>query len=168
MTTDTQAQIELRWKFWNDLDGVEGLAVPGRFVELWVKQRNFREGTPDGTTETFGWCAWKNGGCYTTVSSKMGYRIQVDRVTHGTIVTRGNTMPVTVDLRNVGWSRMFNNQHWASDVITGAAIGTFSGLKVVHWHHQNPRNFIDRTFLGVSATPTEDGSVLALNFRPPF
>jgi hypothetical protein len=68
----------------------------------------------------------------------------------------------------VGWSRMFNNQHWASDVITGAAIGTFSGLKVVHWHHQNPRNLIDRTFLGVSATPTADGSALALNFRPPF
>ena len=51
--------------------------------------------------------SWKNGGCYTTVSSKMGYRIQVDRVTHGTVVTRGNTLPVTVDLRNVGWARMF-------------------------------------------------------------
>jgi hypothetical protein len=68
----------------------------------------------------------------------------------------------------VGWSRMFDNQHWASDVITGAAIGTFAGLKVVHWHHQNPGNFIDRTFLGVNAIPVADGNVLALNFRPPF
>jgi hypothetical protein len=45
----------------NDLDGVEGLAPPGRFVELWMKQRNFREGGPDGT-ETFSWCVWKNHG----------------------------------------------------------------------------------------------------------
>jgi hypothetical protein len=45
----------------NDLDGVEGLAVPGRFVELWVKQRNFREGAAEGT-ELFSWCKWKNGG----------------------------------------------------------------------------------------------------------
>lgn len=45
----------------NDLDGVEGLAPPGRFVELWAKQRNFREGGPDGT-DVFSWCPWKNNG----------------------------------------------------------------------------------------------------------
>ena len=28
----------------NDLDGVEGVAAPGRLVELWYRQRNFREG----------------------------------------------------------------------------------------------------------------------------
>lgn len=73
-----------------------------------------------------------------------------------------------VGATTVGWSRMFDNQHWASDVITGAAIGTFTGLKVVHWHHQNPGNFIDRTFLGLNATPVADGTVLSLGFRPPF
>jgi hypothetical protein len=46
----------------NDLDGVEGVAVPGRFVELWAKQRNFREGTPEDPNEKFSWCQWKNGG----------------------------------------------------------------------------------------------------------
>jgi hypothetical protein len=44
----------------NDLDSVEGLAPPGRYVELWAKQRNFREGDPE--VDPFGWCAWKNGG----------------------------------------------------------------------------------------------------------
>lgn len=47
----------------------------------------------------------------------------------------------------VGWSRMYDNKHWASDVITGAAIGTFAGLKVVHWHHMNPGNAVDRVLL---------------------
>lgn len=69
----------------------------------------------------------------------------------------------------VGWSRMFDNKHWASDVLTGAAIGTFTGLKVVHWHHMNPGNVIDRTFLGPSVGIASDGSsLLKLNFQPPF
>ncbi len=45
----------------NDLDSVEGLAPPGRFVELWYKQRNFREGTDTGV-DPFSWCGWKNNG----------------------------------------------------------------------------------------------------------
>jgi hypothetical protein len=45
----------------NDLDGVEGLGVPGRVVHLSYRQRNFNEGTPDGA-DMFNWCEWKNGG----------------------------------------------------------------------------------------------------------
>jgi hypothetical protein len=37
----------------------------------------------------------------------------------------------------VGLSRMYHNQHWASDIALGAAIGTFSGLKVVRFMHRN-------------------------------
>ncbi|HEX7687034.1 MAG TPA: DUF4832 domain-containing protein, partial [Burkholderiaceae bacterium] len=51
--------------------------------------------------------AWKSGGCYSQVSATMGYRIQVDRVTHESAVARGATLAVDVDLRNVGWARMF-------------------------------------------------------------
>ncbi len=61
----------------------------------------------------------------------------------------------------VGWSRMFDNRHWATDVITGAAIGTFAGLKVVHYHHfTNPDNRFDRILLGTSVTPTQHGGAL--------
>jgi hypothetical protein len=45
----------------NDLDSVEGLGTPGRVVQLWVRQRNFKDGTPDGA-DPFAWCAWKNAG----------------------------------------------------------------------------------------------------------
>lgn len=70
----------------------------------------------------------------------------------------------------VGWSRMFDNQHWATDVITGAAIGTFTGLKVVHYHHvTNPDNRFDRFFLGTTVTPTARGdALLRMHFQPPF
>lgn len=37
----------------------------------------------------------------------------------------------------VGLSRMYHNQHWASDIALGAAIGTFSGLKLTHFMHRN-------------------------------
>lgn len=37
----------------------------------------------------------------------------------------------------VGMSRMYHNQHWASDIALGAAIGTFSGLKLTRFMHRN-------------------------------
>lgn len=43
----------------------------------------------------------------------------------------------------VGASRMYNNMHWASDVVAGAAIGTIVGLKVVKYTHSHPGNQID-------------------------
>ncbi|HEU4996322.1 MAG TPA: phosphatase PAP2 family protein [Gemmatimonadaceae bacterium] len=61
----------------------------------------------------------------------------------------------------VAWSRMFDNKHWASDVITGAAIGTFSGLKVVHWHHKHPNNAFDRFLLGPVVVRTPAGDIVA-------
>ena len=47
----------------------------------------------------------------------------------------------------VGLSRIFNNQHWASDVMAGAAIGTIVGLKVVKYTHSHPGNHIDRELI---------------------
>jgi membrane-associated phospholipid phosphatase len=57
----------------------------------------------------------------------------------------------------VGLSRMYHDKHWASDVALGAAIGTFSGLKVVRYTHAHPKNFLDRAILRTQAVPTADG-----------
>jgi membrane-associated phospholipid phosphatase len=57
----------------------------------------------------------------------------------------------------VGLSRMYNNQHWASDVLGGAAVGTLMGLKVVKYQHSHPGNRIDRALLSVSITPSGNG-----------
>ena len=60
----------------------------------------------------------------------------------------------------VGVSRMYDNRHWASDVAVGAALGTFSGWKVVSYTHANPRNPIDRVLLRTAVVPTGRGEVL--------
>ena len=62
----------------------------------------------------------------------------------------------------VGLSRMYHNKHWASDVVLGAGIGTFSGIKVVRYSHAHPDNFIDRVILKTSVAPDgHGGGVLA-------
>jgi len=43
----------------------------------------------------------------------------------------------------MGLSRIYNNQHWASDVMGGAAIGTLIGVKVVKYTHSHPGSRID-------------------------
>lgn len=60
----------------------------------------------------------------------------------------------------VGLARMYHNKHWASDVLLGAGIGTFSGLKVVRYSHNHPANRIDRWLLQASIAPNGNGGML--------
>jgi hypothetical protein len=50
---------------------------------------------------------WKAQGCLAQVSAFMGYRLQLDAMTHAGEVARGASLDVDVDLRNVGWARFF-------------------------------------------------------------
>lgn len=74
---------------------------------------------------------------------------------HRTLV--GATLYTAAGL--VGLSRMYNNQHWASDVVVGAAVGTFSGWKVVGYTHAHPGNPIDRLLLGTRVAPAANGGM---------
>ena len=56
-----------------------------------------------------------------------------------------------------GVSRMYDNKHWASDVIVGAGLGTFAGLKVVRYNDAHPGSRIEKLFLSGSIVPTADG-----------
>jgi len=68
----------------------------------------------------------------------------------------------------VGVSRMYHDKHWASDVVLGAAVGTFSGLKVVRYAHTHPHNALDRVILRVQAMPAPGGAGTALAFVLPL
>lgn len=54
-----------------------------------------------------------------------------------------------------GVSRIYNQDHWASDVVAGAAIGTLTGIKVYRYTHSHPNNRIDKFLLraGVQMSP---------------
>src|SRR5215212_3262250 len=55
-----------------------------------------------------------------------------------------------------GVSRIYNNQHWASDILAGAAIGTLTGVNVFRYQHSHPDNWLDNKLLraGVSVSNT--------------
>ena len=57
----------------------------------------------------------------------------------------------------VGLSRMYDNQHWASDVVFGAGLGTIAGLTVVRYTHDHARNRVDRWLLSGTITPAPGG-----------
>jgi membrane-associated phospholipid phosphatase len=57
----------------------------------------------------------------------------------------------------VGLSRMYDDQPWASDVLMGAAVGTFAGLKVVRFNHTHAGNRLDRMLLGARLVSTGNG-----------
>lgn len=47
----------------------------------------------------------------------------------------------------MGISRIYNNAHWASDVVAGAALGTVIGLKVEKYTHSHPGNSVDERLI---------------------
>lgn len=57
----------------------------------------------------------------------------------------------------VGLSRLYNNDHWASDVALAAGIGTLSGLTVVRYYHARPHNRLDRWLLRTTVTRAPTG-----------
>ena len=65
-----------------------------------------------------------------------------------------------------GASRMYDNRHWASDVVVGAGIGTFVGLKVVRYVYAHPDNRPDKLLLTGSIVPTATGHAFHWSILP--
>jgi len=68
-----------------------------------------------------------------------------------------------------GVTRMYLNQHWASDVVAGAFIGQFIGHRVVHYAHTHRRTKLDRALLATSVTPNGfGGTIVSVNVQNVF
>ncbi len=79
--------------------------------------------------------AWRAGGCFDEVSRSIGYRLQLDGITHALQAAVGGTLTASVDLRNVGWARIFSNRpliatlkHKTSGATLTAAAGNLREL----------------------------------------
>ncbi|MDB4949184.1 MAG: phosphoesterase PA-phosphatase related protein [Gemmatimonadetes bacterium] len=63
----------------------------------------------------------------------------------------------------VGGARMYDNKHWASDVVIGAAVGTFSGIKIVQYNHAHRGNRVDRRLLASVAPAAGGGTAVGVS-----
>ncbi len=64
-----------------------------------------------------------------------------------------------------GISRLYNNAHWVSDIVFGAGIGVFSGIKTVRFARTHPGNWFERVLGHASVAPAPGGGVtLGLHF----
>ena len=66
-----------------------------------------------------------------------------------------------------GFTRLYLNKHWASDIAAGSFLGAWLGIKTVRYVHSRPRNKLDRFMLGASLTPgAEGGARISVSFQP--
>ena len=65
-------------------------------------------------------------------------------------------------------SRMYLDEHWASDIALGAFLGVFAGQKAVNYSHDHPTNYFDRKLLAprLSATITRSASGYSFSLLP--
>ena len=61
-----------------------------------------------------------------------------------------------------GLTRMYLNQHWASDVVSGAFIGQLIGSRVVHYAHTHRRTKLDRALLATTVMPDGHGGTMVM------
>lgn len=61
----------------------------------------------------------------------------------------------------VGASRMFENKHWASDVVGAAGLGTYSAVLFDRYNQSHPNNWFERALLPVSIVPERGGVAIA-------
>ncbi|MEE2673163.1 MAG: phosphatase PAP2 family protein [Myxococcota bacterium] len=65
----------------------------------------------------------------------------------------------------IGAGRIATDDHWASDVFVGAALGTFVGRSVAHFHQQRARRSHERDRLGIGKAAHQPRHYFALSTR---
>lgn len=58
-----------------------------------------------------------------------------------------------------GFTRLYLNKHWTSDVVAGSFLGAMMGVKTVRYAHSRPRTKLDRFLLGATVMPAPNGGI---------
>jgi undecaprenyl-diphosphatase len=61
-----------------------------------------------------------------------------------------------------GFTRLYLDQHWASDVLAGSVLGAVVGVRVVRYAHAR-RTKLDRILLGATVLPLTNGLVVMMS-----
>lgn len=61
-----------------------------------------------------------------------------------------------------GTTRMYLNQHWASDVVAGSFIGQLIGARVVRYAHTHKPTKLDRALLATNVVPDGFGGTMVM------
>ena len=146
---------------------VNGDTTPSDFGFLRGFGHNASKVRGDGTpTQTGDYQSFPSGHTTTAFAAAAAVTSEMRRMHPGSLFIVAPLMYGGATL--VGLSRMYHNNHWASDVALGAGIGTFSGLKVVRYSHAHPDNKLDHFLLGATVFPNADGGgTLAFSYTVP-
>jgi membrane-associated phospholipid phosphatase len=68
---------------------------------------------------------------------------------------------------SVGLARMYDDRHWASDVVVGAGVGLIAGSRVVAYARAHPDNAVERHLLGLTIAPSPAGLVVGFRTAAP-
>ena len=61
----------------------------------------------------------------------------------------------------VGLARMYDDKHWASDVVLGAGVGTLAGLETVAFSRAHAHNRVERLLGALTVSPTRGGAMIS-------
>ncbi len=66
-----------------------------------------------------------------------------------------------------GFTRLYLDKHWASDVAAGSFLGALLGIKTVRYAHSHHQTKLDRFLLGTSVVPAPGGgAALSISLTP--
>ena len=90
----------------------EGITREGPYYHLTFLHRNY--------ADVF-YNQWITDGCYTNVTNLMGYRFQLDTLSHADTMTRNSTYTFTLTMRNNGWARLYSARQIQVRMVKAAA-----------------------------------------------
>jgi hypothetical protein len=91
---------------------------------------------------------WKSNGCFNSVSKLMGYRFEIQSVNHDSISTRNANFNFSINIKNVGWARLYNQRAF-SIILRHKATGTRFVSMV---NNIDPRKWVPNAVVNASTT----------------